>query len=156
MAPPFPLSNRATVVRPSCRTQRIAPTLRQVANLVCAPIKETEYFQTCRGADGGARAHDRRVPADLRADSQATVPPTPLRKKEIKERVSGRSVLKEDEEVEEEEEEEEGGRRREEGGGGEEGGEEVGGKREQGQGRGRGGREEEDGDEELLFVLLSE
>ncbi|GFO03086.1 hypothetical protein PoB_002959100 [Plakobranchus ocellatus] len=31
-----------------------------------------------RGADGGARTRDRRVPADLRADSQATVPPTPL------------------------------------------------------------------------------
>ncbi|GFO01306.1 hypothetical protein PoB_002781100 [Plakobranchus ocellatus] len=30
-----------------------------------------------RGADGGARTRDRRVPADLRADSQATVPPTP-------------------------------------------------------------------------------
>ncbi|GFO49251.1 hypothetical protein PoB_007575600, partial [Plakobranchus ocellatus] len=32
---------------------------------------------TGRGADGGARTHDRRVHADLRADSQATVPPTP-------------------------------------------------------------------------------
>ncbi|GFN88719.1 hypothetical protein PoB_001522500 [Plakobranchus ocellatus] len=30
-----------------------------------------------QGADGGARTHDRRVPADLRADSMATVPPTP-------------------------------------------------------------------------------
>ncbi|GFN85483.1 hypothetical protein PoB_001198900 [Plakobranchus ocellatus] len=30
-----------------------------------------------RGADGGARTRDRRVPADLRADSQATVPPSP-------------------------------------------------------------------------------
>ncbi|GFO39546.1 hypothetical protein PoB_006605100 [Plakobranchus ocellatus] len=30
-----------------------------------------------RSASGGARAHDRRVPADLRADSLATVPPTP-------------------------------------------------------------------------------
>ncbi|GFN99999.1 hypothetical protein PoB_002650500 [Plakobranchus ocellatus] len=28
-----------------------------------------------RDADGGARARDRRVPADLRADSLATVPP---------------------------------------------------------------------------------
>ncbi|GFN82840.1 hypothetical protein PoB_000934600 [Plakobranchus ocellatus] len=28
-------------------------------------------------ADGGARSRDRRVPADLRADPQATVPPTP-------------------------------------------------------------------------------
>ncbi|GFN76698.1 hypothetical protein PoB_000320400 [Plakobranchus ocellatus] len=32
---------------------------------------------TGRGADGGARTRDRRVPADLRADSQATLPPTP-------------------------------------------------------------------------------
>ncbi|GFN95841.1 hypothetical protein PoB_002234700 [Plakobranchus ocellatus] len=31
-----------------------------------------------RGTDGGARTRDRKVPADLRADSQATVPPTPL------------------------------------------------------------------------------
>ncbi|GFO41355.1 hypothetical protein PoB_006786000 [Plakobranchus ocellatus] len=29
MAPPFLLSNRATDVRPSCKTQRIAPTFRQ-------------------------------------------------------------------------------------------------------------------------------
>ncbi|GFN94253.1 hypothetical protein PoB_002075900 [Plakobranchus ocellatus] len=28
-------------------------------------------------ADGGARTRDRRVPADLRAGSLATVPPTP-------------------------------------------------------------------------------
>ncbi|GFO12844.1 hypothetical protein PoB_003934900 [Plakobranchus ocellatus] len=28
-------------------------------------------------AGGGARTRDRRVPADLRADSLATVPPTP-------------------------------------------------------------------------------
>ncbi|GFN86565.1 acetylcholine receptor subunit alpha-like [Plakobranchus ocellatus] len=31
-----------------------------------------------RGAGGGARTRDRRVPADLRADSLATVPPAPL------------------------------------------------------------------------------
>ncbi|GFO48035.1 hypothetical protein PoB_007454000 [Plakobranchus ocellatus] len=30
-----------------------------------------------RGADGGVRTRARRVPADLSADSQATVPPTP-------------------------------------------------------------------------------
>ncbi|GFO01742.1 hypothetical protein PoB_002824700 [Plakobranchus ocellatus] len=30
------------------------------------------------GADGGARNLDRRIPADLRADSLTTVPPTPL------------------------------------------------------------------------------
>ncbi|GFO00117.1 hypothetical protein PoB_002662200 [Plakobranchus ocellatus] len=30
-----------------------------------------------RGIDGGARTRDRRVPANLREDSQATVPPTP-------------------------------------------------------------------------------
>ncbi|GFO40498.1 hypothetical protein PoB_006700300 [Plakobranchus ocellatus] len=47
MAPPFPLSNRATDVRPGCKTQRIAPTLRQVADLVCAPTNEREYFKTC-------------------------------------------------------------------------------------------------------------
>ncbi|GFN84546.1 RNA-directed DNA polymerase from mobile element jockey-like protein [Plakobranchus ocellatus] len=30
-----------------------------------------------QGAGGGARTRDRRVPADLRADLQATEPPTP-------------------------------------------------------------------------------
>ncbi|GFO20535.1 LOW QUALITY PROTEIN: cathepsin d [Plakobranchus ocellatus] len=40
MAPLFPLSNRANDVRPGCKTQRIAPTLRQVAALVCARTKE--------------------------------------------------------------------------------------------------------------------
>ncbi|GFO28106.1 DC-STAMP domain-containing protein 1-like [Plakobranchus ocellatus] len=34
-----------------------------------------------QGAGGGARTHDRRVPADLRADSLATVPPTPPERK---------------------------------------------------------------------------
>ncbi|GFO45453.1 hypothetical protein PoB_007195800 [Plakobranchus ocellatus] len=29
MAPSFPLSNRTTDVRPGCKTQKIAPTLRQ-------------------------------------------------------------------------------------------------------------------------------
>ncbi|GFO35079.1 hypothetical protein PoB_006158400 [Plakobranchus ocellatus] len=47
MAAPFPLSDRATDVRPGCKTHRIAPTLRQVAYLVCARTKEREYFKTC-------------------------------------------------------------------------------------------------------------
>ncbi|GFN80899.1 hypothetical protein PoB_000740500 [Plakobranchus ocellatus] len=47
MAPPFPLSNRATDVRPGCKTLKIAPTLRQVADLVCARTKEKEYSKTC-------------------------------------------------------------------------------------------------------------
>ncbi|GFN99746.1 hypothetical protein PoB_002625200 [Plakobranchus ocellatus] len=42
MTPPFPLPNRAADVRPGCKTQRIAPTLRQVADLVCARTKETK------------------------------------------------------------------------------------------------------------------
>ncbi|GFO32882.1 hypothetical protein PoB_005938700 [Plakobranchus ocellatus] len=37
----------ASDVRPGCKTQRIAPTLRQVADLMCARIKEREYFKTC-------------------------------------------------------------------------------------------------------------
>ncbi|GFO16919.1 hypothetical protein PoB_004342400 [Plakobranchus ocellatus] len=32
----------------------------------------------CQGAGGGARTRDRRISADLRADSPATVPPTPI------------------------------------------------------------------------------
>ncbi|GFN82771.1 WD repeat-containing protein 5 [Plakobranchus ocellatus] len=47
MAAPFPLSDRASDIRPGCKTQRIAPTLRQVADLMCARIKEREYFKTC-------------------------------------------------------------------------------------------------------------
>ncbi|GFO05459.1 hypothetical protein PoB_003196400 [Plakobranchus ocellatus] len=47
MAPPFPLSDRASDVRPGCKTQRIAPTLRQVADLMCARMKERGYFKTC-------------------------------------------------------------------------------------------------------------
>ncbi|GFO45127.1 hypothetical protein PoB_007163200 [Plakobranchus ocellatus] len=47
MAPPFPLSDRASDVRQGCKTQRIAPTLGQVADLMCARIKEREYFKTC-------------------------------------------------------------------------------------------------------------
>ncbi|GFO07912.1 hypothetical protein PoB_003441700 [Plakobranchus ocellatus] len=39
--------NKATDVRPGCKTQRIAPTLRQVADLVCTRTKEREYFKTC-------------------------------------------------------------------------------------------------------------
>ncbi|GFO38225.1 hypothetical protein PoB_006473000 [Plakobranchus ocellatus] len=46
IAAPFPLSDRASDVRPGCKTQRIAPTLRQVADLMCARIKEREYFKT--------------------------------------------------------------------------------------------------------------
>ncbi|GFO13752.1 hypothetical protein PoB_004025700 [Plakobranchus ocellatus] len=46
-APPFPLSDRAADVRPGCKTQRIAPTLRQVADLMCVGTKEREYFKTC-------------------------------------------------------------------------------------------------------------
>ncbi|GFO19473.1 THAP domain-containing protein [Plakobranchus ocellatus] len=41
------LTDKASDVRPGCKTQRIAPTLRQVADLLCASIKEREYFKTC-------------------------------------------------------------------------------------------------------------
>ncbi|GFO09357.1 hypothetical protein PoB_003586200 [Plakobranchus ocellatus] len=40
-----------------------------------------------QGAGGGARTRDRRVPADLRADSLATVPPTPPYKEGYMKRV---------------------------------------------------------------------
>ncbi|GFO40737.1 hypothetical protein PoB_006724200 [Plakobranchus ocellatus] len=46
MAAPVPLSDRASDVRSGCKTQRITPTLRQVADLMCARIKEREYFKT--------------------------------------------------------------------------------------------------------------
>ncbi|GFO32532.1 hypothetical protein PoB_005903700 [Plakobranchus ocellatus] len=42
-APRFPLSNRVTDVRRGCKIQRIAPTLRQVADLVCARTKERVF-----------------------------------------------------------------------------------------------------------------
>ncbi|GFO48680.1 hypothetical protein PoB_007518500 [Plakobranchus ocellatus] len=50
MVAPFPLSNRATDVRPGCKTQRIAPTLRQDGSgsrLGVLSLKELEFFQTC-------------------------------------------------------------------------------------------------------------
>ncbi|GFN88520.1 hypothetical protein PoB_001502600 [Plakobranchus ocellatus] len=47
MASPFPLSDRASDVRPGCKTQRIAPSLRQVADLMCARMEKSEYFKTC-------------------------------------------------------------------------------------------------------------
>ncbi|GFO47708.1 hypothetical protein PoB_007421300 [Plakobranchus ocellatus] len=40
-------SRVASSVGPGCKTQRIAPTLRQVAGLLCAGTKEREYFKTC-------------------------------------------------------------------------------------------------------------
>ncbi|GFN88628.1 hypothetical protein PoB_001513400 [Plakobranchus ocellatus] len=43
----WPTVARASDVRPGCKTQRIAPKLRQVAHLMCARIKEREYFKTC-------------------------------------------------------------------------------------------------------------
>ncbi|GFO13148.1 hypothetical protein PoB_003965300 [Plakobranchus ocellatus] len=46
MAALYPLSDRASDVRPGCKTQRIAPTLRQVADFMCARMKEREYFKT--------------------------------------------------------------------------------------------------------------
>ncbi|GFO22358.1 hypothetical protein PoB_004886300 [Plakobranchus ocellatus] len=36
-----------------------------------------------KGTGDGARTRDRRVPSDLRADSQATVPPTPRNSHEV-------------------------------------------------------------------------
>ncbi|GFN73577.1 hypothetical protein PoB_000008300 [Plakobranchus ocellatus] len=65
------------------------PTL-QMATAASSALKqpgqceiETEGFnQACLGADGGARTRDRRVAADLRADSRATVPPMPPKCKE--------------------------------------------------------------------------
>ncbi|GFO03382.1 hypothetical protein PoB_002988700 [Plakobranchus ocellatus] len=47
MAPLFPLSDRATDVRLGFKTEGIDPTLRQVADLVCARTKERENFKTC-------------------------------------------------------------------------------------------------------------
>ncbi|GFO22263.1 hypothetical protein PoB_004876800 [Plakobranchus ocellatus] len=44
-----------------------------------------------QGAGGGARTRDRKVPADLRADSLATVPPTPHNRKAC--RAIGTSAL---------------------------------------------------------------
>ncbi|GFO28082.1 hypothetical protein PoB_005458700 [Plakobranchus ocellatus] len=46
MARPFPLCNRASDVRPGFKAQRMAPTLRQVADFVCTRTKEREYFKT--------------------------------------------------------------------------------------------------------------
>ncbi|GFO13259.1 THAP domain containing 9 [Plakobranchus ocellatus] len=45
-----------------------------------------------QGAGGGARTRDRKVPADLRADSLATVPPTPPRLRGMEESTSQSAV----------------------------------------------------------------
>ncbi|GFO50678.1 hypothetical protein PoB_007718300 [Plakobranchus ocellatus] len=47
MAPSFLLPNRANDVKPGCKTQMKAPTLRQVVDLVCTRTKERELFKTC-------------------------------------------------------------------------------------------------------------
>ncbi|GFO03661.1 hypothetical protein PoB_003016600 [Plakobranchus ocellatus] len=50
--------------------------------LVCASPQQGDLrlsgHPSGQGASGRARTRDRRVPADLRADSLATVPPTPF------------------------------------------------------------------------------
>ncbi|GFO21929.1 hypothetical protein PoB_004843400 [Plakobranchus ocellatus] len=46
--------------------------------------RRIEFFVYSQGAGSGARTRDRRVPSNLRADSQATVLPTPPKKKKEK------------------------------------------------------------------------
>ncbi|GFO42056.1 hypothetical protein PoB_006856100 [Plakobranchus ocellatus] len=45
MAPRSPLSNRATDVRPGYKAQKVAPSLRQAADSLCASTKERRVFQ---------------------------------------------------------------------------------------------------------------
>ncbi|GFO16806.1 hypothetical protein PoB_004331100 [Plakobranchus ocellatus] len=65
-----------------CDQSLAQPLVRQVGSL----FKLSDHDATTprlsgppsgRGASGEARTRDRRVPADVRADSLATVPPTP-------------------------------------------------------------------------------
>ncbi|GFN78444.1 hypothetical protein PoB_000495000 [Plakobranchus ocellatus] len=44
---------------------------------IATPQQVISGFPSDQGADGGARTHDRSVPADLRADSPATEPSRP-------------------------------------------------------------------------------
>ncbi|GFO04683.1 hypothetical protein PoB_003118800 [Plakobranchus ocellatus] len=60
-----------------------------------------------QGAGSGARTRDRRVPADLRADSQATVLPTPPKRRNILFDILSTTFKRKKEEEEEEEEEKE-------------------------------------------------
>ncbi|GFN89461.1 hypothetical protein PoB_001596700 [Plakobranchus ocellatus] len=74
----------STLVSWMARTQACDRNVRlqcRADSLVFMPTASTMQNDKSqgRGADGGARTRDRRVPADLRADSQATVPPTPRR-----------------------------------------------------------------------------
>ncbi|GFN96250.1 hypothetical protein PoB_002275600 [Plakobranchus ocellatus] len=50
MASPFPLSKRFADARPGCKTQKIAPTLRQEGSRsrlgVLSPKKKLEHFKT--------------------------------------------------------------------------------------------------------------
>ncbi|GFO49858.1 hypothetical protein PoB_007636300 [Plakobranchus ocellatus] len=64
------------------RLSHVGPVARVWCWLLCVATPQQGDFRfsgrpSGQGADGGTRTHDRMVPADLRADSLATVPPMP-------------------------------------------------------------------------------
>ncbi|GFO00471.1 hypothetical protein PoB_002697600 [Plakobranchus ocellatus] len=60
------------------------------------PISEPSSTPSGQDAGGEARTHDRRIPADFKADSLATVPPTPNLRIELYESISGSLTLRRD------------------------------------------------------------
>ncbi|GFO19453.1 hypothetical protein PoB_004595800 [Plakobranchus ocellatus] len=75
-----PLENLTQAVRE--RNRPIVGRIRRIGFLYTASPQQSDLRlsgpPSGQGAGGGARTRDRMVPADLRADSLATVPPTPL------------------------------------------------------------------------------
>ncbi|GFO31195.1 hypothetical protein PoB_005770000 [Plakobranchus ocellatus] len=66
----------------STLNSRISNVVRVITVGYCIQPVHNKLISDCKpsvrpGRRWRARTHDRRVPADLRADSQATVPPTP-------------------------------------------------------------------------------
>ncbi|GFO09259.1 hypothetical protein PoB_003576400 [Plakobranchus ocellatus] len=62
---------------PSHKQQGYQPSIAQTPRISALYRSDTKGPPPGQSAGGGARTRDGRVPADLRADSQATVPPTP-------------------------------------------------------------------------------
>ncbi|GFN86396.1 hypothetical protein PoB_001290200 [Plakobranchus ocellatus] len=77
------MSGSSGLLSPSTIPTKISQVEAEIHNAITSPHNPQQGDlrlsgpPSGQGAGGGARTRDRRVPADLRADSLATVPPTP-------------------------------------------------------------------------------